>query len=186
VNNKIGILRFADRMNKMIELILSTFGGITFFLVTILVIVEIVRRYIFGYVFEWGQDAAIYFMVTAVTLYFCVTQIHRGHLVMAAVIEYLNHKKLYRLVGLAKIASSFVTSALCLTLSVAGTSMLEYSYSMGIKSDSLMFVLWPFHVVFILSIGLMGLVAFFQIIEDVVAYKNGDHLSGELDLIADI
>jgi hypothetical protein len=64
--------------------------------------------------------------------------------------------------------------------------MLEYSYSMGIKSDSLMFVLWPFHVVFILSIGLMGLVAFFQIIEDVVAYKNGDHLSGELDLIADI
>lgn len=186
MNNKIGILRFADRMNNMIEKVVSAFGGITFFLVTILVIIEIVRRYIFGYVFEWGQDAAIYFMVTAVTLYFCVTQISRGHLVMAAAIEYLNHKKFYRLVGLAKIASSIFTAALCLTLSVAGTSMLEYSYSMGIKSDSLMFILWPFHVVFILSIGLMGLVAFFQIIEDVVAYKNGDHLSGELDLIADI
>jgi hypothetical protein len=32
----------------------------------------------------------------------------------------------------------------------------------------------------------MGLVAFFQIIEDVVAYQNGDHLTGEIDLVADI
>jgi len=115
-----------------------------------------------------------------------VTQIRRGHLVMAAVIEYLNHKKYYRAVGLAKIAATSVTSIWCLALSVAGLSMLSYSYSMKIRSDSLMFELWPFHLAFVLGIGLMGLVAFFQIIEDVVAYKNGDHLSGEIELVADI
>jgi hypothetical protein len=32
----------------------------------------------------------------------------------------------------------------------------------------------------------MGLVAFFQIIEDVVAYRNGEHLKGEIELVADI
>jgi TRAP-type C4-dicarboxylate transport system permease small subunit len=186
VKTKTGILLFADRMNNMIERVVSFFAGITFFLVTILAIVEIVRRYIFGYVFEWGQDAAIYFMIVSVTLYFCVTQIRRGHLVMAAVIEYLNHKKFYRVVGLSKILATTITSVFCLGLSFAGLSMLDYSFAMKIRSDSLMFELWPFHVTFVLGIGLMGLVAFFQIIEDVVAYKNGDHLKGEIDLVADI
>lgn len=186
MKTKTGILLFAERMNNIIEWVVSYLAGITFFAVTILTIVEVVRRYIFGKTFDWGQDGAIYFMVVSVTLYFCVTQIRRGHLVMAAVIEYLNHKKFYHAVGLAKIAATTVTSVWCLALSVAGLSMLSYSYSMKIRSDSLMFELWPFHLTFVLGIGLMGLVAFFQIIEDVVAYKNGDHLSGEIELVADI
>jgi len=186
VKTKTGILLFADRMNNVIEKVVSFFAGITFFLVTILTIVEVIRRYIFGKTFDWGQDGAIYFMVVSVTLYFCVTQIRRGHLVMAAVLEYLNHKKLYRLVGISKIIATTFTSFFCISLSVAGLSMLDYSFSMKIRSDSLMFELWPFHVTFVLGIALMGLVAFFQIIEDVVAYKNGDHLKGEIELIADI
>jgi len=110
VKTKTGILLFAQRMNEMIERVVSYLAGITFFAVTILTIVEVIRRYIFGKTFDWGQDGAIYFMVVSVTLYFCVTQIRRGHLVMAAVIEYLNHKKYYRAVGLAKIAATSVTS----------------------------------------------------------------------------
>lgn len=173
-------------MNLVIERLVSFFAGVTFFAVTILAIVEIIRRYIFNLVYDWGQDAAIYLMVVAVTLYFCVTQIRRGHLVMAALIEYLNHKKFYRTVGLSKIFATLVTSVLCLSLSISGFSMVEYSYDMDVKSDSLVFNLWPFHVLFVVGIGLMGLVAFFQIIEDVIAYKNGEHLKGEIEMVADI
>jgi len=186
VKTKPKILVFANHMNIVIERVVSLVAGIMFFGVTILAIVEIVRRYIFGKVFDWGQDGAIYFMVVAVTLYFCVTQIRRGHLVMAAAIEYLNHKKCYRLVGLSKIAATATTSILCISLSISGWSMINYSFSMKIKSDSLVFELWPFHFLFIAGIGLMGLVAFFQIIEDVVSYKNGDHLNGAIALVADI
>ena len=177
---------FASHMNAVIERVVSYLAGITFFAVTILAIVEIIRRYIFNLVYDWGQDAAIYLMVVAVTLYFCVTQIRRGHLVMAALIEYLNHKKFYRIVGLSKIFCTATTSVLCLSLSISGYSMVEYSYDLDVKSDSLVFNLWPFHVMFVLGMGLMGLVAFFQIIEDVIAYKNGEHLKGEIEMVADI
>lgn len=186
MTNQSGILLFANRMNTVIERVISYLAGITLFGVTILAIVEVVRRYIFNLVYEWGQDAAIYLMVVAVTLYFCVTQIRRGHLVMAALIEYLNHKKYYRIVGLSKIISTAITSILCLSLSISGWAMVTYSYDIDVKSDSLVFNLWPFHVCFVLGIGLMGVVAFFQIIEDVIAYKNGEHLKGEIELVADI
>lgn len=186
MTNQSGILLFANRMNTVIERVVSYLAGITFFAVTILAIVEIVRRYVFNLVYEWGQDAAIYLMVVSITLYFGVTQIRRGHLVMAALIEYLNHKKFYRIVGLSQIISTAITSVLCLSLSISGWAMVSYSYDVDVKSDSLIFNLWPFHLCFVLGIGLMGLVAFFQIIEDVIAYKNGKHLEGNVELVADI
>jgi TRAP-type C4-dicarboxylate transport system permease small subunit len=186
VKTKLGILVFANHMNNAIERAVSYFAGIMFFGVTILALVEIIRRYIFSLTFEWGQDAAIYTMVTAVGLFFCVTQIRRGHLVMAAYIEYLNHRKFYRLVGLSKIAVSAITSIFCISFSIAGWSTLQYSFTKDAMTDSLVFNLWPFHLLFMIGIGLMGLVALFQIIEDVVAYKNGDHLAGDIVLVADI
>jgi TRAP-type C4-dicarboxylate transport system permease small subunit len=186
VTKKLGILSFANRMNNVIESVVSYLAGFTFFAVTILAIVEIVRRYLLGVTFEWGQDAAIYSVVVAVVLYFSVTQIRRGHLVMAAAIEYLNHKQCYRIVGLSKIVATTLTAALCLSLGYSGWSMVTYAYSINLKSESLVLDLWPFYFFFVLGISLMGLVAFFQIIEDVVAYRNGDHLKGEIDMVADI
>jgi TRAP-type C4-dicarboxylate transport system permease small subunit len=42
--------------------------------ITGLAIMEIVRRYIFGVVYEWSQDAVTYGMVAAIFLFFAVTQ----------------------------------------------------------------------------------------------------------------
>ncbi len=186
MTTKTGISLFAHRMNVVIEWLVSYVAGILFFGVTIFTIIEIFRRYVLGNVFEWSQDASIYFMVVAVTLYLSVTQIRRGHLVMAAAIEYLNYKKFYRTVGIARIVATVATAALCLSLSISGWEMVSYSYSMNVTSMSLAFDLWMFHVMFVVGLGLMGLVALFQIVEDVIAYSNGDHLLGEVDMIADI
>ena len=50
------------------------------FLGTWLAISEVARRYIFGVVFDWGQDAVTYGMVGSLFLYFAVTQAKRSHL----------------------------------------------------------------------------------------------------------
>ena len=71
--------------------------------VTLFALVEIIRRYIFGVVFEWGQDAVIYAMVSSVALYICVTQVKRGHLVMSAVLQLLNVQGFRRTVCILKI-----------------------------------------------------------------------------------
>ena len=186
MSNKANVVLFIHRLNAGIEQVVSYVAGILFFGVTLFTIAEIFRRYILGTVFEWSQDASIYFMVVAVTLYLSVTQIRRGHLVMAAVIELLNHKKWYRTVGICRILSTVAIALLCISLSISGWEMVSYSYSMNVTSMSLAFDLWMFHVMFVLGLGLMGVVAFFQIIEDVIAYSNGEHLIGEVDLIADI
>ena len=64
--------------------------------VTLFALAEIIRRYIFGVVFEWGQDAVIYMMVSSVAFYICVTQVNRNHLVMSAVLQLLNAKGFQR------------------------------------------------------------------------------------------
>ena len=56
-------------------------------ILTLFALLEIIRRYIFGLAFEWGQDAVIVGMVSAVAIYFGVTQVRRGHLVMGAIIQ---------------------------------------------------------------------------------------------------
>jgi TRAP-type C4-dicarboxylate transport system permease small subunit len=47
---------------------------------TLLALLEVVRRYIFGVSYEWQQDAVTYFTLTAVFLYFGIAQRRGTHL----------------------------------------------------------------------------------------------------------
>ena len=47
---------------------------------TLLALLEVVRRYIFGVSYEWQQDAVTYFILTAVFLYFGIAQRKGTHL----------------------------------------------------------------------------------------------------------
>ena len=60
------------------------------FLGTGLAIMEVFRRYVFGVVYDWGQDAVTYGIVSAsVFLYFAVTQARRSHLRVSFVVDAL-------------------------------------------------------------------------------------------------
>src|SRR3546814_19159148 len=59
---------------------------------------EIIRRYLFGVVFHWGQDAVTYLIAGSVFLFFAVTQARRSHLAMRAGGEYLRAKECVRTV----------------------------------------------------------------------------------------
>jgi TRAP-type C4-dicarboxylate transport system permease small subunit len=49
---------------------------------TLLALLEVVRRYVFGVSYEWQQDAVTYFLLTAVFLYFGIAQRRGTHLIV--------------------------------------------------------------------------------------------------------
>ena len=154
--------------------------------VTLFALAEIIRRYIFGVVFEWGQDAVIYAMVSSVAFYICVTQIGRNHLVMSAVLQLLNAKGFHRTVGLFKILVSLFISVFTASLTYTAYSTIEYSLQIGERTESLFFYMWPFYLVLAIGMGLMSVVAFLQFIEDVHSYIKGDHFTAEVDVATDV
>ena len=99
--------KISNVIKEKITLVLGNASAYLMILVTLFALAEIIRRYIFGVVFEWGQDAVIYAMVASVSLYICVTQVKRGHLVMSAVLQLLNAKGFHRTVKKEKIAVRF-------------------------------------------------------------------------------
>ena len=175
--------------NKIQSLITEVLGRCSAFLmiaVTLFALAEIIRRYIFGVVFEWGQDAVIYMMVSSVAFYICVTQINRNHLVMSAVLQLLNTKGFHRTVGFCKIFVSLFVSVFTGSLTYTAYSTVEYSIQIGERTESLFFFMWPFYFILALGMGLMSLVAFLQFIEDIHSYIKGDHFTAEVEAATDV
>ena len=175
--------------NKILSSITAILGRCSAFLmiaVTLFALAEIIRRYIFGVVFEWGQDAVIYMMVSSVAFYICVTQINRNHLVMSAVLQLLNTKGFHRTVGFCKIFVSLFVSVFTGSLTYTAYSTVEYSIQIGERTESLFFFMWPFYFILALGMGLMSLVAFLQFIEDIHSYIKGDHFTAEVEAATDV
>ncbi|MDH5579316.1 MAG: TRAP transporter small permease, partial [Betaproteobacteria bacterium] len=57
---------------------------------TLIALLEVVRRYAFGHSFEWQQDAVTFFIVSAVFLYFGISQRHGEHLNVTVLLEALS------------------------------------------------------------------------------------------------
>ncbi len=180
---------FYKTSNKIQFYITAILGRCSAFLmlaVTLFALADIIRRYIFGVVFEWGQDAVIYMMVSSVAFYICVTQINRNHLVMSAVLQLLNTKGFHRTVGFCKIFVSLFVSVFTGSLTYTAYSTVEYSIQIGERTESLFFFMWPFYFILALGMGLMSLVAFLQFIEDIHSYIKGDHFTAEVEAATDV
>lgn len=178
--------KISNLIKSYISLILGNLSAYLMIGVTLFALAEIIRRYIFGVVFEWGQDAVIYAMVSSVALYICVTQINRSHLVMSAVLQLLNAKGFHRTVGFLKIFVSLFVSVFTGSLTYTAYSTIEYSIKIGERTESLFFYMWPFHFVLSIGMGLMSLVAFLQFIEDIHSYVKGDHFTQEIESATDV
>ena len=76
------------------------------FAATMLAIAEIVRRYVFGVVFHWGQDAVTYFIIGSVFLFFAVTQAKRSHLAVTALLDVFKRRGKMRVVQWVRVINS--------------------------------------------------------------------------------
>ncbi len=179
-------LVISKRIQETIHSVLGWVSAAMLVVITLFALVEIVRRYLFDVVFEWGQDAIVVGMIAAVSLYFCVTQVRRSHLIMDAIIQLLHSRGHFKAVGFARILVSGIVALFCTALAVTGLPTLDYAIARELSTYSLIIPLWPFYLILIIGFGLMGLVAFLQMIEDIIAFARGEHLHSDIELTTDV
>ena len=179
-------LAFSRRVKQLVDVGLGWVASAMLLLLTLFALLEIVRRYVFGVVFEWGQDAMILGMVSAVAIYFCVTQVRRSHLVMNAVVALLHSRGMFRTVGILKMVVSLTIVVFCGAIGVTGWSTLSYALERDLTSYSLLIPLWPFYLVLMGGFLMMAFVALLQLGEDIIGFVRGEHLTDDIELTTDV
>ncbi len=181
-----GFLAFSRRLQARLQSALGSVAAVMMLALTLFALAEIIRRYIFGVVFEWGQDAIIVGMVSAVAIYFGVTQVRRGHLVMGAIIQWLHSRGHRKAVGIAKVLVSAIVVGFCGAIGVTGWPTLSYAWDRDLTTYSLLIPLWPFYLILMLGFLLMSFIAFLQLIEDAVGFARREYLDAEYDATTDV
>ena len=160
-----------DRTYRVIRLILDRYVGnlaaIGLLFGTLFAILEIVRRYIFNVVYEWGGDFVIFVIIGSVFSYFAVTQAKRAHLCMSAFMDVLKNRGFIKIVVATRLFVSAFSLFLFAFFAYWGVPAVERSLLRGRMSESLFLPLWPFQALLLVSFGLMALVTIFHLYQDV-------------------
>jgi TRAP-type C4-dicarboxylate transport system permease small subunit len=132
---------------------------------TLLALLEVVRRYVFGYSFEWQQDAVTYFTLSGIFLYFSVAQLRRSHLSVTVLPELLaiagpRGRLAAELVRLLAGAFAFL---FLLAVVWWGIPEVRDSLEFESRTESLVFPMWPFLLALLLGFGFMALTLAFQV-----------------------
>lgn len=132
---------------------------------TLLALVEVVRRYIFGFSFEWQQDAVTFFILSGVFLYFAISQRHNEHLNVIVILELLQAggaraKQVAEIIKLVALVFSFF---FLLAVVWWGIPEVTEGIHYGTTTESLQFLLWPFLATLLVGFALMAVTMAFQI-----------------------
>jgi TRAP-type C4-dicarboxylate transport system permease small subunit len=132
---------------------------------TLLALLEVFRRYIFGYSFEWQQDAVTFFILSGVFLYFGISQRRNAHLSVTALVE------TFDLMGpgarlAAELIRLFAAIFTCVFLAAVvwwGIPEVEDAIKYESRTESLGFPMWPFLAALLVGFAFMAVSAFFQV-----------------------
>ena len=162
-----------DRIYRVIHFVLEKVIGyvavITMFLATSLAIFEVIRRYVFGAVYPWGQDAVTYGLVASVFLYFAVNQARRSHLRVSFAMDWLEQAGMGRLVMMIRAVMSAISALLYGAISWWALPTIERSIAMERTTQSMVIPIWPFQAALLITFSMMCLVCLFQLYQDIRA-----------------
>jgi TRAP-type C4-dicarboxylate transport system permease small subunit len=131
---------------------------------TLLALLEVVRRYAFGVSYAWQQDAVTYFILSAVFLYFGISQRRGTHLVVDIFLHTLRAvgPRARRVVDYLEVGAILI--ALCFMLGVVWWGLEEVLESQrdAPRTESLEFLLAPFLWALLLGFAFMAVSLFFQ------------------------
>ena len=132
---------------------------------TLLALLEIFRRYVLGYSFEWQQDAVTFFILSGVYLYFGISQRHDEHLNVAVLTETLTAigpraRRAAEIIKLIALRLSFVSSS---PWCGGAYRRCATACSYESRTESLAFPMWPFLAVLLAGFAFMAVTMFFQI-----------------------
>src|SRR5688572_11130862 len=113
---------------------------------TLLAVVEIVRRYALGFSFEWQSDAVTFFMLTAVFMYFGISQRRGEHLTVTLVLETLDPigPRARRAADAIRLLASIITFVFIVLLAWWGVPEVKDAVNYESRTESLAFPMWPF------------------------------------------
>ena len=150
--------RFQDR-------ILEPVASVLLVGCTLLALLEIVRRYVFGVSFEWQSDAVTFFILSAVYLYFGVAQRHGEHLTVTVILETLDPigPRSRRVAEAIRLIAAIVSFVFLILLGWWGIPEVADAFRYESRTESLAFPMWPFLCVFVAGLFLMAITLFFQI-----------------------
>jgi TRAP-type C4-dicarboxylate transport system permease small subunit len=144
--------------------VLARAAALLLFGCTLLALLEVGRRYAFGYSFEWQQDAVTFFMLSGVYLYFSVAQRKGAHLAVTVVPEILavagpRAKLVGEITKLVALAFSLLFLAAVVWW---GFPEVEDALKYETRTESLGFPLWPFLLALLLGFAFMAVTMVFQ------------------------
>lgn len=141
---------------------------------TLLAVLEVIRRYAFGVSFEWQQDAVTLFILSAVFLYFGISQRHGAHLnvnLLFGVLQALGPRG-RRAIEVIKVLVTIISFLFMLAVVYWGIPEIKDSMEYGSRSESLAFPMWPFLLALLAGFACMAVSLFFQI------WRGVQHLRG--------
>ena len=141
---------------------------------TLLALLEVGRRYILGQSFEWQQDAVTLFILSAVFLYFGISQRHGAHLnvnLLFGVLEALGPRG-RRAMEFLKVLVAIISFLFMLAVVCWGIPDIKDSMEYGSRSESLAFPMWPFLVALLAGFACMTVSLFFQIYRGVQGLRG--------------
>ena len=131
---------------------------------TLLALLEVVRRYVFGVSYEWQQDAVTYFILTAVFLYFGISQRKGTHLIVDVFLHALRTvgPRTRRLVEYIEVAAIFIAFFFMLSVVWWGLEEVLEVQRDAPRTESLEFPLAPFLWALLAGFAFMVVSLFFQ------------------------
>jgi TRAP-type C4-dicarboxylate transport system permease small subunit len=132
---------------------------------TLLALTEVVRRYLFGFSFEWQQDAVTFFILSGVFLYFAISQRHNEHLNVIVLLEVLQASgpRAKQAAEIIKLIALVVSFLFMLAVVWWGIPEVEDGIKYDTKTESLEFYLWPFLATLLVGFAFMAVTMAFQI-----------------------
>jgi TRAP-type C4-dicarboxylate transport system permease small subunit len=131
---------------------------------TLLALLEVVRRYVFGVSYEWQQDAVTYFLLTAVFLYFGISQRKGTHLIVDVFLHALRTAgpRARRVVEYIEVAALLVAFVFMLGVVWWGFDEVIEVQRDAPRTESLEFPLAPFLWALLFGFACMAVSLFFQ------------------------
>ncbi|HSG75427.1 MAG TPA: TRAP transporter small permease [Burkholderiales bacterium] len=132
---------------------------------TLLALLEVVRRYVFGVSYEWQQDAVTFFIVSAVFLYFGISQRHNEHLNVVLLLEVLQAAgpRARQAAEIIKLVALVLSLIFMIAVVWWGIPEVEDAMKYASRTESLAFPMAPFLWALIVGFAFMGITMVFQI-----------------------
>ena len=136
---------------------------------TLLALLEIFRRYVFGVSFEWQQDAVTFFTLSGVFLYFSISQRRDAHLSVTVLPETLAAlgPRAARAAEIVKLIALVFSFVFLLAVVWWGIPEVHDSQKYETRTESLAFPMWPFLAALLVGFAFMAVTMFFQVYREI-------------------